>query len=355
MQKGKSTSEKETSLRNIKMDINALKLKNLNLTKKIQNAMSYIEEIDSHKKSIFEFWKYSNKDEVKQLEEGEEEVITNVKPHSKIFDYEEDFEEFGTAIDDIQRTIYSKEELDNIYLTTTNQLEIINKLKVGSFTAKELEMWNKQIKTDLKNDSEISEEEVIDIFGGLVEDTRKITKLANKSHREQPKNKYAILRVSKSLKTVEYKAALNNAIEIIEQALEKNKLTQDITGYRWMPEEQNIDTNEFNVFNLNAEKEIENALLGTENGKINLYKMNFSKGINAVAFSNCVYYDNQNKTLPLGMDKDTRMLVNILDTEISLKNKKVVRVAKLEDEKEDASKIIIKTINLLEYDVKEEE
>ncbi len=355
LQKGKSTSEKETSLRNIKMDINALKLKNLNLTKKIQNAMSYIEEIDSHKKSIFEFWKYSNKDEVKQLEEGEEEVITNVKPHSKIFDYEEDFEEFGTAIDDIQRTIYSKEELDNIYLTTTNQLEIINKLKVGSFTAKELEMWNKQIKTDLKNDSEISEEEVIDIFGGLVEDTRKITKLANKSHREQPKNKYAILRVSKSLKTVEYKAALNNAIEIIEQALEKNKLTQDITGYRWMPEEQNIDTNEFNVFNLNAEKEIENALLGTENGKINLYKMNFSKGINAVAFSNCVYYDNQNKTLPLGMDKDTRMLVNILDTEISLKNKKVVRVAKLEDEKEDASKIIIKTINLLEYDVKEEE
>ena len=50
------------------MDINALKLKNLNLVKKIENATAYINEIDSHKKSIFEFWKYSNKDEVQALE-----------------------------------------------------------------------------------------------------------------------------------------------------------------------------------------------------------------------------------------------------------------------------------------------
>ena len=52
------------------MDINALKLKNLNLTKKIENATAFIEEIDSHKKSIFEFWKYSNKDEVQALQKG---------------------------------------------------------------------------------------------------------------------------------------------------------------------------------------------------------------------------------------------------------------------------------------------
>ena len=93
IQKGKEANEKETNLKNTKMDINALKLRNLNLVKKIENATAFIEEIDSHKKSIFEFWKYSNKDEVQALEEGEEEVI-NIKPHSKIFDYEEDFEEF---------------------------------------------------------------------------------------------------------------------------------------------------------------------------------------------------------------------------------------------------------------------
>ena len=81
--------------------------------------------------------------------------------------------------------------------------------------------------------------------------------------------------------------------------------------------------------------------------------MNFEKGVKAVAFSNCVYYDNQNKTLPEGMDKDTRILAKILDTDITLQNKKVVRVGILEDEKDDATKLIIKTINLLEYGVKE--
>ena len=81
--------------------------------------------------------------------------------------------------------------------------------------------------------------------------------------------------------------------------------------------------------------------------------MNFEKDVNAVAFSNCVYFDNQNKTLPIGMDKDTRILVKILDTDITLKDKKVIRVGQLEDNKDDASKLIVKTINVLEYDVKE--
>ena len=352
LDKGKKAHEVETNLKNTKMDINALKLKNLNLVKKIENATSYINEIDSHKKSIFEFWKYSNKDEVQALEEGEEETIT-VKPHAKVFDYDEDFEEFGITMDKIQSKIFTKQQLDAIYLMTTNQIEIINKLKTNTPTVYVIEQYLKQLKKDLQEEKDISEEEVMDIFGGLSEDTRKITKLANKSHREQPKNKYSILKVSKALKTVEYKAELNDIIEIIKEVINKNQLEQEIAGYKWIEENQNIDTNEFNVFNLNAEKEIENALRNSESGKVNLYKMNFAKGIKAIAFSNCVYYDNQNKTLPAGMDKDTRMLVKILDTDITLENKKVIRVGMLEDEKEDPSKLIIKTINVLEYSVKE--
>lgn len=352
LEKGKKAHEVEINLKNTKMDINALKLKNLNLVKKIENATSYINEIDSHKKSIFEFWKYSNKDEVQALEEGEEETIT-VKPHAKVFDYDEDFEEFGITMDKIQSKIFSKEQLDAIYLTTTNQLEIMNKLKTNTPTVYQIEQYLKQLKKDLQEEKDITEEDVVDIFGGLSEDTRKITKLANKSHREQPKNKYSILKVSKALKTVEYKAELNDVIEIIKEVINKNQLEQEIAGYKWIEEVENIDTNEFNVFNLNAEKEIENALRNSESGKVNLYKMNFAKGIKAIAFSNCVYYDNQNKTLPVGMDKDTRMLVKILDTDITLENKKVIRVGMLEDEKEDPSKLIIKTINVLEYSVKE--
>lgn len=352
IEKGQKVYEKETSLKKCKMDINAIKLKNLNLVKKIENATAYINEIDSHKKSIFEFWKYTNKDEIQQLEEAEEEKIY-IKAHTKIFDYEEDFEEFGTTMDKIQQKVLNKEELDSLYLATTDQIEVMNKLKTDSITAKELEGYLKKIKSDLQEEKDITEEDAIDIFGGLAEDTRKITKLANKSHREQPKNKYSILRISKTMKPVEYKAALENAIDVIIHAIGKNEIDQELSCYKWIPEEQSIDTNELNVFNLDAEKEIENALKESETGKANLYKMNLDKGVKAIAFSNCVYFDNQNKTLPEGMDKDTRIIAKILDTEITLQNKKVIRVGMLEDEKDDATKLIIKTINLLEYVVKE--
>ena len=176
IEKGKKANEQETNLKNSKMDINAIKLKNLNLVKKIENATAYINEIDSHKKSIFEFWKYSNKDEVKALEEAEEEQV-HIKPHAKIFDYEEDFEEFGNTMDKIQRKIFTKDELDSIYLATTNQIKVMNDLKTDSITAKQLEEQLKQIKKELQEDNNMTEEDAVDIFGGLAEDTRKITKL----------------------------------------------------------------------------------------------------------------------------------------------------------------------------------
>ena len=49
----KELEELENEMKNLLMDINALKLKTKNMAKKIENASKYIEEIDSHKKSIF--------------------------------------------------------------------------------------------------------------------------------------------------------------------------------------------------------------------------------------------------------------------------------------------------------------
>ena len=76
------------------------------------------------------------------------------------------------------------------------------------------------------------------------------------------------------------------------------------------------------------------------------------KGINVIAFTNCVYYDNQNKTLPVGMDRDTRIIANLSNTDVKLDSKKVIRIAKLENE-EVESKLISKAINVFEYTVKE--
>ena len=98
----------DTELKNIIMDINAIKLKNKNMKKKIENATAYIQEIDSHKKSIFEFWKYSNKDEISSLPEGEEEEVNIEKKTKKESDYKEDIELLGKKLDKMQLKNLSK-------------------------------------------------------------------------------------------------------------------------------------------------------------------------------------------------------------------------------------------------------
>ena len=120
----------------------------------------------------------------------------------------------------------------------------------------------------------------------------------------------------------------------------------------WTEEDSNIDANKINIFNLDAEAEIQDAINKTEDNKINLYRINLKKGINVIVFTNCVYYDNQNKTLPVGMDRDTRIIANLSNTDVKLDSKKVIRIAKLENE-EVESKLISKAINVFEYTVKE--
>ncbi len=352
LEKGKETANKEKEFNNTKLDINEIKLKKVNLIKKIENASAFIAEIDSHKKSIFEFWKYSNKDEVKTLAEGEEEIV-NVKPHAKIFEFEDDFEEFGTIMDKIQRARLNKEELDFLYLATTEQINPLNKVKTNSLETKELDKYLKTLKAEQKEIKGKLDEE-IDIFGGLEEDTRKIKKLANKSHRENPKNKFLILDMGKQYKVVDYKVNLSQAIWRINEALNKITTSQDIVAYMWTEDDENIDANKINIFNLNVEDEVQKAIEKSENSKINLYKIKLTKGSNVIAFSNCIYYDNQNKTLPIGMDNDTRIIAKLNDMDIKLESKKVIRIGKLDDD-EMGTKLIIKNINVLEYSVKQME
>lgn len=53
--------------RNINSDIRAIEMSIERLTKKAENARRYIEEIEEHKKSIFEFWNFVNKDTVLRI------------------------------------------------------------------------------------------------------------------------------------------------------------------------------------------------------------------------------------------------------------------------------------------------
>ena len=343
----KELSDKEKELKNSVMDINALKLKKKNMQKKIENASLYISEIDSHKKSIFEFWKYTNKDEVSTLPEGEEEEVNVVKKIVKVFDYEEDLEKFGKTIDKMQRKVLSKDELDSVYLTSTNLIDILNKIKTNEFLPKDIETSLKEMKKEQVKEKVITEEE-FDIFGGMVQDTTKTSKIKNKTHREIARDKFSILELNKNTKQIGYKLSLEKVIENIKKAIKKVIIPEDISVYI-ATSENKLSAKKINVFNINPEKEIEKALNKKEE-KINFLKINLKENTNAISFSNIVFYDNKNKTLPTGQDLSTNILVDLESVKLKLKNKTRFKIVEFEDENDDFSKTDVVTINVLEYD-----
>ncbi len=121
-----STDKKMKELSNIKLDIEALKNKIESIIQKINNAILYIQEIDNHKRSIFEFWKFANKDELKALEVGNIQNENSKKHIKKIFKYEFDFEDLSIQMDKMQRVKLSKEEQDSVYIATTELINVIN-------------------------------------------------------------------------------------------------------------------------------------------------------------------------------------------------------------------------------------
>ena len=72
-----------------------------------------------------------------------------------------------------------------------------------------------------------------------------------------------------------------------------------------------------------------------------------------MSYTNIIFYDNQNKTLPIGQDLSTKILIDVSKLELELKEKSTFKMLKFENEKDDFSNINIKTINLFEYDLKE--
>ena len=345
----KKLEKYESNLSNIMMDINALKLKNKNRKKKIENATKFIEEIDSHKKSIFEFWRYSNKDEVAALAEGEIEEVSTTKKITKVFDYEEDLEKFGKTMDRIQRKVLSKDETDSLYLLSTNLIDILNKVKNNEVLPKEIESSLKELKKEATEEKMLTESEEFDIFGGMAQDRTKVSKINNKKHRELPKDKYSILEINKNTKQLGYKLSLEKVIENVRTALEKVVLVEDLPVYKAIYDDK-LEPQNINLFDINEETEM-NKIIEQKGNKINLYRLGLKKGTNAISYTNIIFYDNLNKTLPLGQDLSTNILVDTSKIDMKLDKETEFKMVQFEDKNDDFSKINIKTVKVYEFKI----
>lgn len=271
------------AVKDFEADIEAIE-KRIDIIKiKLDNAIKYIKEIDSHKKSIFEFWKFTNKDTEKQLKAGIVEVPVS-KRLKKAFNLELDFEDLAKKFDKTEREYLSKEETDNIFLATN---EIINDLNA---VANNMEIPEDHLEVLKKQMKESDTVVVFDIFGSAASSREQVKTLGNIRHRENEKNKFAILNLKENTNIQEYTSRIKNAYEGINESIKKIQNTVEIPIYKVGNLEEGL-----NVFYINPE----NALKEVQSRETKLNKIILKENVNCLPFANIIYYNNTNQTLPL--------------------------------------------------------
>lgn len=334
----------ETKYKNLEMDIKALENKKQNLEKKIQNATLYINEIESHKKSIFDFWKFTNKDEVNMLTQAEENENQNKGKLKKVFNYKEDLEDFGKLIDSKQREILSKNECDAVFacLNDLNTFNMLNKEKTLKREENKIQKKLKEFKEEYIENIDTITEKDFDIFGNVAQDKTKIKVLNNNKHREIEKDKYKILGVNPETTLEEYKDNIDNYRKLLNEAYGKVVSPYDMHIY--MASSEELDEKTFNIMDIQPKKEL---LKSTNEVETNIYKINVKENMPVMFYSNIMYYDNLNKTLPLGMDISTKVLIDLSKFDMKLVARKDFNVNVLKDEFTNE----IKLIHVYEYNL----
>lgn len=303
----KAFERQDKKLKNNEMDVRALENKIKVLESKIKNATLYLKEIDEHNKSIFDFWKFTNKDNnliLSEIDTDEEISVTNLE---KTFDYTEDLEDLGKDIDKIIRKKLSKKECDSIFLVTTEILEFINMIKdKEELNDKELQLIEQEL-NDIKEKttivSSLFPKEEYDIFGGLSEDKTKIRVLAGRKHREIEKNMYRVIDVNKNTSLDRFIEKLKSIVRDIEKALAQIKAPMNLSLYI---AEENVNKNSFEIYHVNPEE----AINDIESTDEHICRINIKKGMPLVFLTNTIYYDNYNKTLPEGMELNDLVLID---------------------------------------------
>ena len=284
------TKKEEDRSNNIIADIKAAKIKKKNMERKIENAQIYIDEIEKHKKSLLEFWKFTNKDNQSMLNKGQETEQQEKKQIS--FSIDEGFEEFAEEIDSFQRKKLSKEECDAIFVASY-LLPAVNSVTTRSDTFRLDEAYD-ELKEKVDSRSPESS-----IFGNILEDHTKLKVLNNKKHRENNKDIFTILKFNETTSLDDFKERMREIGILVNEAYQKLTTKYDMTVY-YSKRNKGYIMGDIDPYKLLKDSDVKK-----------IYKMQTSKNTHIIFLSNIVYYDNTNKTLPLGMDESTEFITKV--------------------------------------------
>ena len=341
----------EKNYRNLNHDLKAQRLKLENIILKVKNANLYIEEIDKHRKSIFDFWKFSNKDEKLSLEMGNETIKNENKTILKrAFDIDSDFEDLGVKVDTIQRKKLSREETDSVFIAKTDVLYLLNMLRENDLNKLALENSLLELKEQFNNSRLHIESESFDIFGNVDDDSRKLKYIGSRSHRENEKSKFKILNINKKIDVFDFTEKLQTLISYLERTIPKVKAEYDFSLYKVCQITEQVKEKSFEVYNLSVENALKEYNDDGE-GALNLIKLNYKEGLPLLYYSNIIFYDNNNQTLPIGMDLSTSVLLDCMKLDFKLVNKTRFRTNNYFTESNNLVLPKTKDVLVYEYDV----
>lgn len=318
------------------------------LTRKIDNADLYISEIDKHKKSIFEFWKFTSKDETQTLNEGEEQEKQEKEKIEKYFNYETDLEDLGKIVDELQRRKLSKNETDAIFAIreAEESFKEIIKNKDVELNLKIIEELNK-LKEEYKDNLEYISIKDFDIFGGMSDDKTKVKTINNEKHRENKKDKYKVLNVNLETEPETYVENILNYYKLIQEAFCKIQAPYNMSIYK-LNSKKGIEG--INVFDINPESAL-SQVMQSKKENIILTRINVKEGMPILYYSNIMFYDNFNKTLPMGMNLSSEVLADVDKLNLKFVKEEQFNINSQISE----FKVITKKVKLYEYDANFEE
>ena len=333
------------------LDIRGIKLALLNINNKLSNAETYLEEIDFHKKSIFEFWKFANKDKKLTLEEaglaGEsDETKKEVEiPKDRVFNFDMDTDATAEYMDEIQRRKLSKEELNAVFLLDIGFIEYINMLKLKDIDEYAMMAFLEDLKKEYKDESKYVGE-VFDVFG-TVKPSIKTRYLKTNEFRELDRDKFKIIGINQNMDKFKFLEKLTENSKYIDEAMLKIKTNIELPIYKAIPSIEKLGPNKLEIFNIDVEEELtEYKGVGSN---LNLIKINLPKDSSVVFYTNIIYYENQNDTLPLGMDKGKKVLLDLSKFKLEEKKREKIVINKYFNNY--TSEKVFKNVNVIEYDI----
>ena len=176
------------------------------------------------------------------------------------------------------------------------------------------------LKHELLSEKEENNLEDFDIFGALTEDRARIKKLADKKHREIEKNKIQVLKINENSSIQEIEETLKHKEKELEEALKKIYTPIDLKLYKLVDKNFCISSNEYLLLNMDEVETIEELY----EAELKLIEIHMKENMPVVFFTNIIYYNNKNNTLPIGMNLGTKVLIDTSQFKFSLKGSKTI-------------------------------